>query len=262
MITAIVLAKNEEKNIGECLTGLRWCDEVIVIDDDSTDKTMEIATKTGARVIKHPLNGNFAEQRNFALSKAKNDWVFFVDADERVSEKLAGEIKSLTHSSAIAGQRVISGFYFKRIDCFMGRWLRHGEIGGIAGMGGIKILRMAKKGLGEWKRAVDEKWEIRGKTKTLKNPLYHYSHPNLAQFLESINRRSTINAEEFYSQGKRVTFFEWFKPLVKFVQNYFLKFGFLDGMAGFVFAVLMSLHSFLVRGKLYLLWRRRGGWNE
>lgn len=258
MISAVVLTKNEEKNIRECLLGLKWCDDVLVIDDDSTDETMRMAEEMGATVIKRSLSGDFAKQRNFALRQvytersrsAKGEWVFFVDADERVSKELSEEIKESIKKDNV------NGFYFRRIDNFMGKWLKHGEVGGVGegeGFGGVKILRLAKKNVGRWKRKVDEIWEVKGKTKTLKNPLLHYSHPTLTEFFTSINERSTLNAKEFYKDGRKITLIEWFKPLAKFIQNYFFRLGFLDGNPGFVFAVLMSFHSFLVRGKLYLL---------
>lgn len=260
MISAVVLTKNEEKNIAECFTSLKWCDEILVIDDNSIDKTAAIARQEGARVIKKALADDFASQRNFALSQVKNEWAFFVDADERVTTELASETKN-----KITKSKDINGFLIKRIDCFIGKWLEHGEIGGIreiGGIGGVRLLRLAKKGSGRWIRRVDEKWEVRGKVELLKNPLLHYSHTNLTEFLESINERSSLNAKQLFEEGKKVIFFDWFKPLAKFIQNYFFKLGFLDGTAGFVFAVIMSLHSFLVRGKLYLLWRRRGQGRE
>ena len=244
MISAVVLTKNEEDNIKECLGGLKWCNEILVVDDDSVDKTREIAKKEGARVIKHSLGSNFADQRNFALRQTRSNWVFFVDADERVSPLLAKEIQKEIKNSKN------DGFYFKRIDFFMDKWLKHGEIGS------IKILRLAKKDSGVWKRSVDEKWVVKGRVKTLKHPLLHFSHLEIKEFLLSVNERTTLNAQEFYKNGARVTVWEWLKPLVKFIQNYFFRFGFLDGTSGLVFAVMMSLHSFLVRGKLYLLCKK------
>ena len=248
MISAVVLTKNEEENIKDCLAGLKWCDEIIVIDDNSSDKTVEIAKKEKARVYRRELAENFAEQRNFGLEKAKYDWIFFVDADERVSRDLAKEI-----CETIKNPRW-TGYFFKRIDYFLGNWQRHGEIGR------VRILRLGRRGAGKWRREVDEKWIIEGKTKTLKNPLLHFSHKNITDFLESINERSTLNAKVFYQEGKRVNFFEWLKIPGKFLLNFIFRLGFLDGTPGFVFSVLMSFHSFLVRGKLYLLWRREGGW--
>lgn len=247
MISAVVLTRNEEKNIQDCLEGLSWCKEILVIDDNSSDQTRAMAQKLGARVLEHSLGNDFAQQRNFGLKEAKHDWIFFVDADERVSPELAEEIKKKITKTTTGG------FYFKRIDFFMGRWLRHGEVGK------IRILRLARRGSGHWERNVDEKWKVEGETETFKNPLFHYPHQTLSEFLTSINERSDLNAECFYQEGRKTSFLEWLKPLGKFVWNYFFLFGFLDQTAGFVFGVLMSLHSFLVRGKLYLLWRRRGG---
>src|SRR5258706_16328950 len=97
-ISAVVITKNEEENIVDCLKTLLWCDEILVIDDNSTDKTRELAKKHGATVIEHALDNDFAMQHNFALQKVKSEWVFFVDADERVSSDLAQEIKQITHS--------------------------------------------------------------------------------------------------------------------------------------------------------------------
>lgn len=253
MISAVVLTKNEEQNIGKCLSCLKWCDEILVIDDDSADKTVKIATEQGTKVIRHRLEGDFSFQRNFGLSQTKEDWVFFVDADERVSGELKEEILS-----SINTNENVNGFYFRRIDFFpnspnMGKWLRHGEIGGVGGFGGVKILRLARRNAGVWVRRVDEKWEVKGKTKTLAHPLLHYPHPSLTEFLTSINERSTLNAQQLIKEGKRLNIFEWLKPKLKFFLNFFFRLGFLDGLHGFVFAVLMSFHSFLVRGKLYLL---------
>lgn len=245
MISAVVLAKDEEENIKDCLSGIKWCDEVLVIDDYSEDKTGEIARQLGAKVIKQRLNNDFAAQRNFALEQAKEEWVLFVDADERISEKLRDEIINEIGSPSNA-----DGYYFKRIDYFLGNWLHHGEIGS------VRILRLAKRNKGKWRRKVDEVWEVEGKLKTLKNSILHYSHPNLNQFLININQRSGLNALELFKDNKRNTPIDWLKPWGKFIYNFIFRLGFLDGIAGFVFAVLMSLHSFLVRGKLYLLWRK------
>lgn len=244
MISAVILTGNEEENIRECLKSVSWCDEILVIDDESTDKTVLIAEEFGTKVIKHPLNDDFGQQRNFGLSQAKGDWILFVDADERVSGELRDEIKEKILLSNI------NGFYLRRIDFFMGRWLKHGEISN------IKLLRLGRKNAGKWERTVDEVWKIGGNIETLKNPLLHYSHSSLTQFLENINRRSTMNAEYLFKTGKKINLFEWLKPKFKFIQNFFFKLGFLDGTAGFVFAVLMSLHSFSVRVKLYLLLKR------
>lgn len=241
MVTAIVLTKNEEKNIAKCLAGLRFCNEVIVVDEYSTDRTVEIARRYGARVFERHLNNDFASQRNFGLGKAKGDWVFFVDADERVTEALASEIKN-----EIVGTPAI-GFYIKRRDFVWGRELRHGE------SGTVKLLRLAKKKAGVWKREVHEGWDIRGKTKTLENPLTHHPHQTLREFLQDVDRYSTLHAKALHEEGVKSNLAKiiiW--PVGKFKYNWIFKLGFLDGASGFVVAAMMSLHSFLAWSKLWL----------
>jgi len=244
-ISAIVLTKNEEKNIKECLESLKWCDEVIVVDDCSEDKTVKISRKMGVKVFVHPLNNNFAQQRNFGLQQAQADWVLFVDADERISTTLRVEIQKDIRTS---GHQDIKGFYLKRIDFVFGKWLKHGETER------IKLLRLAKKDAGRWKGTVHEVWKIEGKTSELKNPVLHYPHPTVSGFLEKINQYSTLRAKELYCAGKKTNFFEIIVyPTGKFLKNFLWNLGFLDGLPGFLHAVFMSFHSFLVRGKLWLM---------
>jgi glycosyltransferase involved in cell wall biosynthesis len=249
MISVIVLTKNEEKNIETCLKTLKWADEVIIIDDHSTDKTRELAKKQGAKIFERDLNNDFAGQRNFALRQVQGEWVLFVDADERVPPQLRAEIKSVTNRWT-----AMDGYYLRREDKLFGKTLKHGETAK------IKLLRLGRKGAGQWQRRVDETWEISGKVGELKNPLIHYSHPSMTQFLKSVNFKSTLNARVFYEEGKRTRLVDWLKPPGKFIQNYFLRLGFLDGMEGLIMALMMSFHSFLVRSKLYLLWKQEGGW--
>src|SRR5260221_6699426 len=122
MISAVILTKNEEKNIEACLKTLTWCDEVIVIDDNSTDKTISFAKKLGATVYEHVLDGDFAAQRNFGLEIAKGDWILFVDADERVSQALAFEMQAIItlHIDHV------SGYYLRRLDTMWGKVLHFG----------------------------------------------------------------------------------------------------------------------------------------
>jgi len=240
MISAIVLTKDEEKNIEECLKALKWCNEIIVIDDYSEDKTVEIAEKLGERVFKHHLNNDFAQQRNFALRQARGNWVLFVDADERITPELAKEIKQEVKKD----ERY--AFVFKRQDFFMGKPLKHGE------SAKVRLLRMAKKN-GKWERAIHEVWKTKWRTKTLKNPILHYSHPTISQFLFQINFHSTLHAKALREEGVKFSLFRLiFNPLGKFCQNYIWRLGFLDGTAGLIMALMMSFHSFLARAKLFL----------
>jgi glycosyltransferase involved in cell wall biosynthesis len=244
MISAIVIAKNEEKNISECLKSLLWCDEVILIDDNSTDKTVQIAEKLKVKVYIRSLQNKFSDQRNFGLKQAKGDWVLFIDADERVTPALWYEIMQHTNSSI----ENIDGFYIKRTDFIWGKKLKHGETGN------IKFLRLAKKNSGKWTGAVHESLKINGKTAFLNNELLHYPHTSISDFLKEINYYTDLRAQELFSNKKVVSSAGViYYPFGKFVINYLIKLGFLDGVPGLVFALMMSFHSFLVRGKLWIL---------
>lgn len=246
MITVIVLTKNEEKNIVDCLENLKFCDEIIVIDDFSQDRTIEIARKIGAKVFVHSLNNDFSKQRNYGLSKATNEWVLFIDADERVNMQLASEIlKSV-------GMKQIQGFHMRRIDNLWGKKLLHGETGG------SKFLRLGQKDAGKWIGKVHERWEVKGELRNLYSPIIHFPHQSVKDFLKEINFYTDLRAAELFTRGTGV---KWYSvilyPKGKFIVNYFLKLGFLDGLEGLIFALIMSFHSFLVRGKLWQLNERK-----
>lgn len=242
MLSAVVLAHNNEKTILRTIESLHFCDEIIVIDDQSTDATGEISRKAGANVVSHALHEDFAGQRNFALTKTKGDYILFVDSDEVVPIPLAQEI-----SESIKANEV-DGYFLKRTDYLYGKPLRFGETQS------VRLLRLAKKNAGSWERAVHEVWEIHGKTKTLENPIQHYPHPTLHEFIEDINRYSTLHAEELAKEGKKATWLQIILyPKAKFFVNYVYKQGFRDGMPGLILALMMSFHSFLARGKLYLI---------
>lgn len=242
MITVIILTKNEEKNIKECLRSIKWCDEIIVLDDESVDKTVLLAERMGAKVHVRPLNGDFSKQRNFGLEKAKGEWVLFVDADERVAEPLWFEIMQHTNSSISSA----NGFYIKRRDIMWGRALNYGETGS------SKFVRLGRRGLGLWKGAVHEEWKIKGEKAVLSKELTHYPHKNIKSFLREINFYTNLRAEELYRKNIKPNYLTiLFYPTAKFLRNYFVKQGFRDGTAGLINAMMMSFHSFLVRSKLW-----------
>lgn len=253
MISAVVLTKNEEDNIRDCLQGLSWCDEIIIIDDNSTDRTIKIAEKANANIYVHPLRGDFSQQRNYGLDKAKGDWVLFVDADERVTPALWYEVMQHTNSSIDSSD----GFFIRRVDFMWGRKLMHGETGN------IKLLRLAKKNAGKWDGTVHEQWKINGKTITLKNELMHYPHPDVTSFLKEINYYTELRARELHNKKVGVLLPAIILyPVSKFIVNYIIKLGFLDGIPGLISAFMMSFHSFLVRGKLWSLSLKKEQKNE
>lgn len=243
-LSGVVLTRNEEKNIERCLKSISFCGEVLVIDDNSTDKTLQIATRMGAKIFKKLLNGDFSEQRNFALNVATGDWILYIDADEQVTPELAESIKN-----AITSSHVTKAYFLKRRDFFWNKELRYGEIRKVRDWG---LIRLVKKGFGKWKHPVHEIYDTKGPTGILSGFLNHYPHQTVKSFLQTVNNYSTIRANELLAQKKSVGISEIiFLPFGKFFINYFVNLGFLDGPSGFVYAFMMSFHSFLVRSKLY-----------
>ncbi len=241
-ITAIILARNEEKKIEKAVKSLLFCDEVLVIDDESFDNTAKIAEKAGAKVLIHSKKNEFSGQRNWAMERAKNDWILFIDADEEVSEKLKQEIQSLR----LLGDVV--AYAIPRRDYFWDAEMKHGETKKARTNG---IVRLIRKGSGVWAGAVHETFIASRNVGKLNEFLNHYSHDSVSSFVQDINFYSTIRAIELAKEGRKVSAIELvFVPFGKFLYTYFLLGGFLDGAAGFVYSFVMSFHSFLVRAKL------------
>lgn len=246
MISAVVLAHNDEKSIEDTLRSLTWCNRIIVIGDNSCDETEKVVRTYTNFFFQRALHDDFSAQRNFGLSKTPNGWVLFVDSDEQVSTELRDEILH-----AITDDRY-AGYYVRRADILFGRVLRYGETA--TGT----FLRLAKKGYGSWIRPVHEVWNISGNTRTFSNPLHHYPHKDVAQFISEIDFYSTLDAKYFSMLGKRVRLWQIITyPAVKFFLNYFIRKGFLDGIQGMMLALSMSFHSFLTRGKMWELQQQK-----
>ncbi len=186
-------------------------------------------------ILNVPNVTDWAQERNQLLKRAKPGWVFFLDPDEQVTPQLAAEMESPNQHYA--------GYYLRRDDYFMGRWLKFGETGT------VRLLRFAKRNVGQWVGKVHETWQVTGPTGEFKNHLKHYSHKNITSFITKINRYTDIAADKQFSYLKLLY------PVGKFMQNYFFRLGFLDGFPGFVMAYMMSLHSLIVRVKEYDLSR-------
>jgi len=258
-LTALILTKNEEKNIEKCLKSLDFCDEVIIMDDYSTDKTVELVHNVFKvikfikySILQKKLNNDFALQRNIGMSKATNDWVLFIDADEELTLNLQNEIKSVISNPQLTNQ--INSFYIKRQDYFWNQKLRYGEVKKVREQG---IVRLVKKNSGKWMGNVHEVFYTSKNVGRLKGFIKHYPHQTLKEFINDVNRYSDIRSEELFNRGTRTNVFEIiFFPFGKFIFNYLFNLGFLDREAGFTYAFMMSFHSFLVRAKLYQLTRK------
>jgi glycosyltransferase involved in cell wall biosynthesis len=235
-ITAIIIAKNEEEMIANCIEGLRWCDEIIVIDNGSIDTTAHVAEKLGARVIGF-ANNNFAKVRNEGLKRSKTDWVFYVDADERVTPALAREI--MVHVETGAGE----AFKLKRQNICYGFHLTNG---GWENDFVTRIFRVSA--LKEWSGKIHESAIYTGKELTLKQPLIHLTHRSTKENLHKSADWTGIEAELLYNADiKPVTLFTLLrKGLMEFLRRAFLKNGRKDGMAGYIEALVQAMNRVMV----------------
>lgn len=248
-ISAVIITFNEENNIGRCLTSLqKIADEIVVVDSFSTDNTEEICRQFGAKFIQHTFQGHI-EQKNYALSQTTFDHVLSLDADEVLSEKLAEsimEIKSSWDADA---------YSFNRLTNYCGKWIRY------SGWYPDRKIRLLDRRKGRWGgiNPHDRIVMIKGSmVKFLKGDLLHYSVNSVEQHLQTINSFSSIAAKAKFERGEKAGLLKIiFNPLWKFIRNYFLKRGFLDGYYGFVIVTLSAYGTFLRYIKLREHWLQR-----
>lgn len=242
-LAAIIITRNEEANIARCLESVSFCDEIIVVDAESRDRTCEIAMRYTAQVHTLPWRG-YAEQKNAAVTHTHCEWVLSVDADEEVSSELRAEIQSV-----VSGNPRQVAFSVPRKTIHFGRWIRHG------GWYPNRLIRLFRKDAGEWVGAeVHERWEARGEVGELQSDLLHYSFKDLADQVARNNRYSSLSAIRLRKEGKSFSSAKLFlKSVSKFMETYFLKKGFLDGYPGFIISVSASYSVFLKWAKLWEL---------
>ena len=241
-----MITKNEEANIGPCLDSLAFCDERIVVDAGSIDGTVALARHKGARVETHDWQG-FGVQKNFALSLAQGEWVLSVDADERVSPALAGEIERV-----IAEGRA-DGYDILRLSSFVGREMRH------SGWFPDYVLRLFRRGKARFSDdLVHERVVCDGPVGRLSEHLAHHSVTRLEQAISRVDRYSTAGAEMLVASGRRVSFAHGITHGIwSFFRAYVLRLGFLDGREGFLLAVANAEGTYYRYMKAWLARRRK-----
>jgi glycosyltransferase involved in cell wall biosynthesis len=246
-LSAIVIAKNEARNIEACLDSLAFCDQRIVVDGGSDDGTASLAEGKGASVTVAKEWRGFGHQKNFALSLATGDWVLSVDADERVTPELAAEIKS-----TLNGSPAQSGFRVPRVTWHLGKWIRTTD------WYPDYQLRLYDRRRARWQsRRVHESVAAEGDVGRLANDLQHYAYRDLSHHYQTMDRYTTLAAEEMHANGRRTGFFHLtIHPWAAFMRNYVLRRGFLDGRAGFIISVMNAYYVFLKFAKLWALQRR------
>lgn len=248
-LSAIVIAKNEERNIEACLDSLAFCDQrIVVVDKDSEDATASLAQAKGADVTIAKEWRGFGHQKNFALSLAPGEWVLSVDADEQVPPELAAEIrKAITEGLSDA-------YEMPRLSTFCGRPMRH------SGWYPDYVLRLFRRGRARFSDdIVHERVICDGQVGRLKQPLIHHPVLRLEDSLSRMDRYSTARADMIVSSGRRVSFFTGIvRGWWTFIQTYFIRLGFLDGREGFLLAVANAEGTYYRYMKAWLKGRGRG----
>lgn len=249
-VSVVIIAKNEEKRLPECLESIRWAKEVVVIDDESTDRTAELAASHGARVFHRAMDIE-GRQRNFGFNQATQPWLLSLDADERVTPELAQEINEAirVHSE----ERDLVGFALP-IRTFIGtRWIRG------AGYYPARKTRLFRKGRFCYEEAgVHPRALYEGRIIDLNADILHYSCATLAEFVRKFNRETTLEAEKWVTDGRKMTLLKALRKTVdRFLKNYFLKGGWRDGYMGYVMSQFHGYYQLLSYAK-YREMKERG----
>ena len=250
-LAAIVLTKNEEQHIGDCLDSLAWADRRVVFDSFSTDRACELAREHGAEVTQHPFS-DYASQRNAALQAVEAEWVFFVDADERATPELADEIKGIMGAEASAGLPAavpakastpearsgeIVGRYVPRHNYLFGKLTRG------AGYWPDYQLRLLKRGCARYDRPASEIVELDGQSGYLRNALLHYNYETVAQFRQKQTFRIDYEAANLYRRGEKYRFYSPYYMTVRhFWWRYVTLKGYRDGLPGLRLCLLLAYY--------------------
>jgi hypothetical protein len=245
-LAAIILTKNEARNVVDCVESLAWADHVVVFDCYSEDETVALAQGAGAQVIQHPFE-NFAQQRNAAMDAVQADWVFFVDADERGTPTLGAEIRQVIQRDDV------NGWWVPRHNYIFGR-ITHG-----AGYYPDYQMRLLRAGCGRYERPASEIVVLQGADGHLTEPLIHYNYENVAQFHAKQSSRESFEASTLHRQGVRLrphTFV--LQPLRHFWWRYVTLKGYQDGLHGLRLCLLLAYY-FGWRNYVRLWQMRRAG---
>ena len=247
-ISACVIAFNEERKIRRCLQSLTWCDEIIVVDSFSTDRTLEICREFTDHVYQHEWLG-YVGQRNLVREMSNYPWILFLDSDEEVSPALRDEILAEFEQ----GTNDYVGYEFPRLVYYLGRWIRHGEW-----YPDVK-LRLFKKEFGRTEgQEPHDRVSVNGAVKRLKNPVWHYTYDDITDHVNTLNRFSSIGAQQKFVHESP---FRWtdlfFRPMFRFIKGFILRRGFLDGSHGFVIALMSAYGAYLKYAKLWEMYRRQ-----
>lgn len=237
-VSAVIIAGNEEKNISDCLASVRWADEIVVVDSESSDRTVEIAKSYTDNVFVRKWEG-YASQKAYAASKARNEWVLSVDADERVSEELRSEISSLDSNLA-------DGFFIPRRNYFLDKVIRSC---GWSPDYQMRLFRKSKTHMTD--RKVHEGFVVDGKVEYLKGELIHYTHMSIEGSMRKSNEFSSLSAAEKAGRRRVAGLRIFFYPVYAFFHHYILRKGITDGVHGLMVSLIHAVTNLQTQMKIW-----------
>lgn len=242
MISVLIITKNDEDVISDCIKSVKsFSEDIVVIDGGSSDKTIDIAKKLGVRVIENGFK-NFSDQRNFALTFAKNEWILYIDSDERVTDKFILELKDKI--SNIQKDSDIAGFYVRRKTYFYGRDWHFSD----------KVERIFRKSrLKRWRGVVHETPEVEGNLGMINSPILHFTHRNFEQMVRKTNDWSEFEAQLRFKAGHpEMSLWRFPRVMISaFLDSYLRQGGYRNGAAGVIEAMYQAFSIFITYGKLW-----------
>ena len=255
-LSVVISAFNEEKKIATCLKSVQWADEIVIVDNSSTDKTLEIAKRYTKNVYTQVNNPSQIDiQKNFGIDKATGDWLLIVDGDEVVTPELASEIRDIINKkespSTSSESESINGFWIPRKNIIFGKWIEH------TGWYPDPQLRLFKRGKGRFvKKHVHEPINVIGETANLKENLLHHNYESVSQFLYKHLQVYALNeAEDLLSKGYVFDYKDAIRfPFKEFLGRYFAREGYRDGLHGLALSLLMSFYHFAI---FLYLWEKK-----
>ena len=249
-LSVVIAAKNEERNIRACLESVKWADEIIIMDDLSSDRTAAIAREYTAKVFTNDTRGDFHINKNLGIEKASNEWILSLDADEIISGELAAEIRAAYSQNML-------GYRLNRRNYFLGQWIKG------CGWYPDRIIRLFRKGSARWylgAEGVHKTPQIADKSRVgiLRNDFLHYSYYSLGQYFEKFNHYTSLVAKEFDAKRVNISGLNFpihfcLRPLLLFFKKYVLLSGWKDGMRGFFISLSSGLVEFVSLCKLWEL---------
>jgi glycosyltransferase involved in cell wall biosynthesis len=248
-ISAVILARNEERNIGNCLETVRWCDEIVVVDMQSTDRTVAIAREYTDRIFSHEIVTAFDIAKKYAVEQAKGDWVLLIDADEMIPPSLAVKMRSLLCTDSCDVVEIPFRHYL------LGDWVRH------SGWGDTPLPRLFRQGAILFEKTIHGYMHIAAGARVQRlqaeegSCIIHFNYTDSRHFMEKLNRYTSVEAEHLHERGEQFSYFIMLRAAVRDFHGRYVKGkGYRDGVRGFALSAMMTFYRILTYIKLWELY--------